>query len=200
MCFKSAWVRGRTVKGRSFAARANSEHLAAGVAAMGAKMGSQPKTVMPSAAIEDRETSALMLDLMLEALRLQNDRLNTIAIELFGRMGEHLIRSLVLEATNRKNRPKHRLRILQAIQRIGGLSDVVSYIDFFTLVRDPNPAIRQEAMRTISALHGRFPGQTDKICELAGDSIVPGDQRCPRLLATGGVPAEPEMGGELGGP
>jgi hypothetical protein len=167
---------------------------------MGTKIGSQSKIVKPSAAIEDRDTSALMLDLMLEALRVQNDRLNTIAIELFGRMGEHLIRRLVLEATNRKNRPKHRLRILQAIQRIGGLSNFVSYVDFFTLVRDPSPAIRREAMRTISALRGRFPGQTDEICKLAGDSITPGGQRCPRLLATGGVPAEPEMGGDLGGP
>jgi hypothetical protein len=167
---------------------------------MGAKMGSQPKNVKPSAAIEDRDTSALMLDLMLEVLRVQNDRLNTIAIELFGRMGEHLMRRLVLEATNRKNRPKHRLRILQAIQRIGGLSDFVSYVDFYTLIRDPNPAIRREAMRTISALHGTFPSQTDEICELAGDFIAPGGQRCPRPLATGGVPAEPERGGDLGGP
>jgi len=167
---------------------------------MGTKMGSQPKTVKPSAAIEDRDTSALMLDLMLEALRVQNDRLNAIAIELFGRFGERPVRCLVLEATNRKNRPKHRLRVLQAIQRIGGLSDFVSYADFYTLVRDPNPAIRREAMRTISALRGRFPGQTDEICKLAGDSITPGGQRCPRLLATGGVPAEPERGGDLGGP
>jgi hypothetical protein len=45
------------------------------------------------------------------------------------------------QATNRKNRPKHRLRILQAIQRIGGLSNFVSYADFYTLVRDPNPAM-----------------------------------------------------------
>jgi hypothetical protein len=165
---------------------------------MGTKMGSQPKTVKPSAAIEDRDTSALMLDLMLEALRVENDRLNAIAIELFGRFGERPVRCLVLEATNRKNRPKHRLRILQALQRIGSLSDFVSYVDFYTLVRDPNPAIRQEAMRTIGALHGTFPGQTDAICQLAGDSIAPGGQRCPRLLATGGVPAEPETGGNLG--
>jgi hypothetical protein len=165
---------------------------------MGAKLGSQPKTVKPSAAIEDRDTSALMLDLMLEALRVQNDRLNTVAIELFGRMGEHLIRRLVLEATNRNNRPKHRLRILQAIQRIGGLSDFVSYADFYTLVRDPNQAIRREAMRTISTLHGACPGQTDEMCGLARDSIEPGGQRSPRLLATGGVPVEPEMEGDLG--
>jgi hypothetical protein len=167
---------------------------------MGAKMGSKPKTVKPSAPIEDRETSALMLDLVLEALRVQNDRLNAVAIELFGRFGERQVRCLVLEATNRKNRPKHRLRILQAIQRIGGLSDFVSYVDFYTLVRDPNPAIRREAMRTISALRGTFPGQTDEIYELAGDSVAPGGQQCPRLLATGRVPAEPEMGGDLGGP
>ena len=96
---------------------------------MGTKVGSQPKTVKPSAAIEDRDTSALMLDLMLEALRVENDRLNAIAIELFGRFGERPVRCLVLEATNCKNRPKHRLRILQAIQRIGGLFDLVSYAD-----------------------------------------------------------------------
>jgi hypothetical protein len=166
---------------------------------MGVKMHSQPKTVKPSAAIEDRDTSALMLDLMLEALRVENDRLNTIAIELFGRFGERPVRCLVLEATNRKNRPKHRLRILQAIQRIGGLSDVVSYIDFFTLARDPNPAIRQEAMRTIGALHAACPGQTD-VCGLAGDSIAPGGQRCPQLPAMGSVQSEPEAGGDLGHP
>jgi hypothetical protein len=146
---------------------------------MGAKMGSQPKAVKPSAAIEDRDTSALMLDLMLEALRVENDRLNAIAIELFGRFGERPVRCLVLEATNRKNRPKHRLRILQALQRIGSLSDFVSYVDFYTLVRDPNPVIRREAMRTISALHGACPGQTE-VCGLAGDSVAPGNQRCQK--------------------
>ena len=143
---------------------------------MDARTGSQAKTVKPSVAIEDRESSALMLDLMLEALRVQSDRLNAVAIELFGRFGDRPVRCLVLEATNRKNRPKHRLRILQAIQRIGGLPDFVSYVDFYTLVRDPNAAIRREAMRTISALHGACPGQTE-VCGLAGDSVAPGNQR-----------------------
>jgi hypothetical protein len=105
-----------------------------------------------------------MLDLMLEALRVQNDCLNTIAIELFGRMGEHLIRRLVLEATNRKNRPKHRLRILQAIQRIGVVSPV-NFMDLFTLVRDPNAAIRQEAMGVINALYGRCPARMQEPSE-----------------------------------
>src|SRR5262245_34010389 len=86
MCFKTAWAQGRTVKSRNCAApEKRNEHFTEGDTIMGTKMGSQPKAVKPSAAIEDRDTSALMLDLMLEALRVQNDRLNAIAIELFGR-------------------------------------------------------------------------------------------------------------------
>src|SRR5262249_21786667 len=133
-------------------------------AAMNAKTGSQPKTVEPSAAIEDRETSALMLDLMLEALRVPNDRLNAIAVELCGRFGEPLVRPLVLEATNRQKHPPCRLRILQAIRRIGVVSPV-NFMDLFTLVRDPNAAIRQEAMGVINALHGRCPARMQEPSE-----------------------------------
>jgi hypothetical protein len=131
---------------------------------MGTKMGSQPKTVKPSAAIEDRETSALMLDLMLEALRVQNDRLNAVAIELLGRFGERPVRCLVLEATNRKNRPKHRLRVLQALQRIGANTDPANFMDLFTLVRDSSAAIRREAMRTIDAMRRTIPPQLHETC------------------------------------
>ena len=54
--------------------------------------------------------SALITDLVFEALRTNDVKLNAITIELFGRFGPTFVRSLVLVASNRKNKPGHRLR------------------------------------------------------------------------------------------
>lgn len=46
-------------------------------------------------AFPERSDPALICDLMWEALRVRNDRLNEIAIELFGRLGKDCARRLI---------------------------------------------------------------------------------------------------------
>ena len=56
-----------------------------------------PRPVVPP---EAKDTPALVLDLTLEALRVDDERLNAIAIELMGRLDERPLSRLVLEAAN----------------------------------------------------------------------------------------------------
>src|SRR5262249_38561189 len=81
----------------------------------------------------ERTTRALMVDLMSAALRIQEQPLNALAIELFGRFGQDAVRHLVLEAVDRKNPPAYRLRLLQALDRIGAVRDAESLMVLFLL-------------------------------------------------------------------
>ena len=53
--------------------------------------------------LTNRPTGKLLLDLLLGALRVHDEQLNALAIELVGRCGEDAIPRLVQEATDRKN-------------------------------------------------------------------------------------------------
>src|SRR5262249_46114634 len=96
-----------------------------------------------------RTQGELLLDLLLGALRVRDEHLNALAVELLGRFGEAPIRRLIREATNRKNRPAHRLRVLQAIRRIGRVTDLAAYLDLSVLARDKHPAIRASAAQLL---------------------------------------------------
>jgi hypothetical protein len=78
-------------------------------------------------------------------LRVQDEQLNSLVVELLGRFGEDPIRRLLREATNRKNRPAHRVRVLQASRRIGRITDLASYFNLHVLGQDKHPAIRSAA-------------------------------------------------------
>jgi hypothetical protein len=54
----------------------------------------------------------LCLDLMLEALRVNDPRLNAPAAELFARSGAGLVPTLVARASSRRTSPPHRARLL----------------------------------------------------------------------------------------
>jgi len=109
------------------------------------KQGSKPKVLKPSPPpVEGLPTERLMLRLMFEGLRVKDERLNAITIELFGRFGDQPIRRLVLEAVSRTNSVSYRLRVLQAIARIGRVCDQASIQDLiWTLLRDRNAKIRE---------------------------------------------------------
>src|SRR5262245_2152526 len=99
---------------------------------------------------------------MLAALRVQNESLNTIAIELFGRFGQDAVRHLILEAADRENPPTHRLRLLQALDRIGAVTDARSFMDLNMLLHDRNPKIRDAAAYLIFSrqIGTRTPNET----------------------------------------
>jgi hypothetical protein len=92
--------------------------------------------------LTDRPRGELLLDLLLGALRVRDDQLNALAGELLRRCGEAPVRRLLREAMNSKNRPVHRVRVLQAIRGIGLIHDLASHLDLFALAQDKNPDVR----------------------------------------------------------
>jgi hypothetical protein len=92
--------------------------------------------------LKDRPRGELLLDLLLAALRVDDEHLNALALELLGLFGEAPVRRLLREAANPKNRPAHRVRVLQAIRRIGPVTDLAAYLDLSVLAQDKYPGIR----------------------------------------------------------
>jgi hypothetical protein len=110
--------------------------------------------------LESRAPSVLMMDLMLEALRVSDEKLNAIAMELLTRFGEQTVRRLALAAAYTKNKPSHRIRALRAIRRIGIVTDPGSNLDILGLMFDKNEAVRKEADELIEALRLRRLAET----------------------------------------
>jgi hypothetical protein len=114
---------------------------------------SEPNEVPPDV----QETPALMLDLILDALRVNDATLNEMADELLSRFGVRCVRRLTREAMNTKIRPQHRLRILRAIRRIGA-ADLDSHVELGALLADKNAEIRTVASDLIKVLNDRRIG------------------------------------------
>ena len=94
-----------------------------------------------------RSEPQLMLDLMLESLRVRDERLNAVVGELLTRHGTRSVPQLVRVAANSKNATGHRVRALEALARIGppyGLE----LTDLLVLVqRTRNKAVREAAAK-----------------------------------------------------
>jgi hypothetical protein len=114
-----------------------------------------PPAGKPAAAAQDRSTPRLMMDLILEAVRVSDARLNALATELLGRSGTQPVRRLVLAAINPRNGPQHRVRLLRAVRQIGVISDPVSYLDLCSLLVDRSAAVRVEAADLLAYLRDR---------------------------------------------
>jgi hypothetical protein len=107
--------------------------------------------------LTDRPRGELLLDLLLGALRVCDDQLNALAVELLGRCDAAPVRRLVQEAADPRNRPGHRLRALRAIRRIGRVTDLASYLDLSVLASDKHPAIRAAVAELGAELSQRPP-------------------------------------------
>ena len=105
--------------------------------------------------LADRSTPRLMLDLLLEALRIKSDRINAIASELIVREGVQPVRRLVLEACHRKNSVAHRLRVLGVIARICTFPDAADFLDLSCLLGDRNERIRAAAAAILAMMPQR---------------------------------------------
>jgi hypothetical protein len=125
--------------------------------------------------LTDRPRGELVLDLLLGALRVQDEQLNSVAVELLGRCGEAPVRRLIKEATNAKNRPAHRVRALRAIRRIGPIRDLASHLDLILLTQDRHPAVRSAAAQLLWDLG--HP-QAD-LAQEPGPAILPFDHPLP---------------------
>jgi hypothetical protein len=95
------------------------------------------------------EAGALLVDLMLEALRGQQGRLHRITQNLFAALGHGPVHRLVLEAANRKNSPGFRARCLLALSVIQEVPDVGDHLLLFGLLADPNLGVRRAAASAI---------------------------------------------------
>jgi hypothetical protein len=65
------------------------------------------KNALPSIPLEGQRSSALLIDLVLEALRVRDERLNGLAVELSHRLGHHIVDRMVVKAARAKNWPAH---------------------------------------------------------------------------------------------
>jgi hypothetical protein len=95
---------------------------------------------------------------MLEGLRVEDPRMNAAAAELCARLPVGAVRSLVAEASHRKNRPRHRVRLLEVIGRIaardpaGFDAEPELFFDVANLAHDRNADVRAAASRLIRDL------------------------------------------------
>jgi hypothetical protein len=97
-------------------------------------------------------TPALMMEFLLEALRIDDQRLNELAAELFTRCGPETCQRLAWVALDRQNSPEYRVRALQVFGRMGIGADPDRFLDLLTLVRDNNAEVRAAAGQLIGGL------------------------------------------------
>ena len=107
--------------------------------------------------VTERSMPQLFFDLMFAGLRVKDERLNAIAVEVLARMDPPPLRRLVLEAASRSNSPGFRIRALEAIERIGEVSDPADVMDLMTIVRDRNAQVREAGVKLIQAMGHRPP-------------------------------------------
>jgi hypothetical protein len=110
------------------------------------------QSVKREASWRERETPMLMLDLMKAALHVNDPRLNALAAELLGRLGQERVREFAHQATNPRIPVERRVASLKAIQAIGVVNDVRISLDLFRLTADNNELIRAAAAQLIEAL------------------------------------------------
>lgn len=114
----------------------------------------------------ERSEPRLMLDLIMDALRVCDTRLNDLASEVLTRSGERSVPGLALVASDAKNKPDHRVRALAVLARIGppyGLA----VMDLSVLLRARNKAVR-EAVRKVFGY--------DPSAGVSGDKVEPGSR------------------------
>jgi hypothetical protein len=137
--------------------------------------------------LTDLTQGELFLDLLFGALRVQDEQLNSLAVELLGRFGEAPIRRLIREAANPKNRPGHRVCVLRAIRRIGPIHDLAAYLDLSVLAQDKHPAIRAATAQLLWDLghpQGDLTEEPGSTMLPFADELPPGKRnRAPGRLA-----------------
>lgn len=142
---------------------------------LGKRKAVKPRTVP----LAEREDSALIQDLIMEAARSEDKELNTIAMELLVRIGKEPIQLLVLEATDPQNAPSYRVRMLKVIARIGAVPEPNAFFDYWTLLlRDPHAEVREAAALVIGSLAPK-PSQPNPNQTHADPLLLPAPREQP---------------------
>jgi hypothetical protein len=94
---------------------------------------------------------------LLEALQVNDSERNAYALELCGHLSpEQVSHTLALQLTNRRLRPAHRIRLAQALQKVGSLSDPLDYLTLMTFFGlEQNPEVRVAIGWTLAAIRYR---------------------------------------------
>ena len=114
--------------------------------------------------LTDRSEPRLMLDLIMDALRVRDPRLNDLAAEVLTRSGARSVPCLALVATDAKNKPDHRVRALDVLARIGPPYGP-ELLDLTLLLRARNQSVRAAARRILGydALAGASGGNVGPV-------------------------------------
>ncbi len=88
-----------------------------------------------------RDSTSVMFDLIFEALRREDPRLNNLAMQVISASGKDAVHTLVIEALGSK-RSKYRVRLLRIIAEIGEISDPNDQLTLLNLTRDRNLEVR----------------------------------------------------------
>src|SRR3954470_24150580 len=92
--------------------------------------------------VMSKSNQQLMADLFMAALHANDEHLNALAAELLVRSGHGAMPRLIQEACDRCNRPAHRLRLLEVIDRLGPPFGE-GYFDLDHLLRDRGMVARR---------------------------------------------------------
>jgi hypothetical protein len=98
--------------------------------------------------VSSKSNQQLMADLFMGALRANDEQLNALAAELVVRSGHGAMPRLIQGACDHSNRPAHRLRLLEVINRLGPPFGE-AFFDLNLLLRDSNSKIRQAAAELV---------------------------------------------------
>jgi len=102
--------------------------------------------------VQPNQRAVIFVDFMFEGLRVEDTKLNGLALEALESVGAVFLTKLVQAAADLTNKPRHRKRILQAIQRIGPGDDIHIHHEIYLLLSDKYPAVRQAAKCVLKTL------------------------------------------------
>jgi hypothetical protein len=97
----------------------------------------------------------IVIELMLEGLRVEDAKLNELALQALEGVGPPLLNKLVQGAADLTNKPRHRKRILQAIQRIGPGDDPRIHHEMYLLLSDESRMVRKAAECVLDTVASR---------------------------------------------
>jgi len=136
-------------------------------------------------------TPQLMLDIIFEAFRIRDEKLNALAAEICARLGELPCERLLLEALKRKKQPAHCARLLNALKPIANHLDVSDRMVLTPLIFNKNEKIRQAAADLATAWGGmggqcqfQVPSDFEGGGELVRHDLCPPRQRPVRVDGT----------------
>ena len=107
----------------------------------------------------------LTLELLVDALRPDDIKLNERAADVLVKLGGQVLERLSDELTYRQRPRSQRLRLLRVMARIGPTESVVSFVRLVNLAHDPDMEIRLAVAEILLSIRGGPAGPTSRAYE-----------------------------------